>query len=113
MARASKDVWAKRVERWRASDLTAVEFASEIGVNVNTLRSWSWKLGANQDGRARGRPRATSSAATTPSFVELTPALLGASSLEVVVAERFVVRVPPSFDVTSLHELVRALESMA
>jgi hypothetical protein len=32
MARERRDVWEKRVERWRESGLTAQEYAAEIGV---------------------------------------------------------------------------------
>jgi len=31
--RVSRDEWAKRVERWKDSGLTAKEFASEVGIN--------------------------------------------------------------------------------
>ena len=34
--RTSREVWAKRVQRWQDSDLTAAEFAAEIGVNPKT-----------------------------------------------------------------------------
>jgi hypothetical protein len=37
MAREKREVWAKRVQRWADSRLTAKEFASETGVNENTL----------------------------------------------------------------------------
>lgn len=36
--------WAKRVERWCESGLTAQEYAAEIGVNANTLQHWGWRL---------------------------------------------------------------------
>src|SRR5215218_3845912 len=44
MARESREVWTKRVDRWRASGLTADEFASEVGIKSNTLKHWSWLL---------------------------------------------------------------------
>lgn len=48
MARESREVWAKRVERLAASDLTVAEFATEIGVNLlNPIRVGEW-------GRGRG-----------------------------------------------------------
>jgi hypothetical protein len=37
MARDTRTVGAKRVERLADSGLTAKEFAAEIGVNANTL----------------------------------------------------------------------------
>src|SRR5215208_7726439 len=51
MAREGREVWAKRVERWRDSGLTLKEFATEIGVNSNTLAGWRWRLG-NEGGGA-------------------------------------------------------------
>jgi hypothetical protein len=37
--RASRDEWAKRVERWRDSGLRAEQFAAELGINAGTLKS--------------------------------------------------------------------------
>ena len=37
MARATREMWAKRVERWADSELTAKEFAAEVGINAGTL----------------------------------------------------------------------------
>jgi hypothetical protein len=44
MARVSREVWAKRVERWKDSGLSAKEFAAELDVSPNTLTFWKWKL---------------------------------------------------------------------
>lgn len=62
MARESREVWTKRVERWRASGLTADEFASEVGIKSNSLRHWSWlldheKRGSRPDAARRARTR--------------------------------------------------------
>jgi DNA-binding transcriptional regulator YiaG len=71
MARTARKEWEKRVARLRDSDLTDGEFAAEIGVNVHTLRSWKWKLAAEQRAgtptravsarrrRTRTKPKAT------------------------------------------------------
>lgn len=59
MTRENREVWAKRVERLADSGLTAKEFAAEIGVNVNTLAGWRWRIGcrgSGDEGR-RGRVR--------------------------------------------------------
>ena len=95
MSRASREEWAKRVQRWRDSDLSGPEFAAEIGVNVRTLRYWSWKLGKEAvPPSTKTRPRPERRSATVPSFVEVAPALLGTDTgLELVVAERYVIRV--------------------
>jgi hypothetical protein len=45
MARATREIWAKRVERWAESGLTAAEFAGEADINARTLTFWKWRLG--------------------------------------------------------------------
>src|SRR5437588_1547497 len=56
MARESRQVWVKRVERWRDSELTAKEFAAEIGINASRLQHWRWRLNAER--RHAGREKA-------------------------------------------------------
>jgi hypothetical protein len=51
VARESRDVWLKRVERWRESGLRANEFAAELGVNAATLAEWKYRLAAKRYGR--------------------------------------------------------------
>ncbi len=34
---AIREQWAKRVERWKDSGLTAKEFAAETGINAQSL----------------------------------------------------------------------------
>lgn len=41
---ADAKTWAKRVAAWRASSLTAGEFATKAGVSPRTLRYWAWRL---------------------------------------------------------------------
>ena len=51
--KAGRAVWAKRVERWKESGLTAKEFATEIGVNPRTLSHWKWMLSKGERGREK------------------------------------------------------------
>jgi hypothetical protein len=44
MAKTTSAEWAKRVERWQDSGLTAKEFAAELNVNAGTLAYWKYKL---------------------------------------------------------------------
>lgn len=127
MARESRETWAKRVERWRDSGLTATEFAAEVGVNPRTLSYWKWRLGSKR-GRSLGsttakrgskktssrrtRSKKTAALAVRPlSFVEVTKATSALSSepfeVELVSGER--VRIPSSFDATSLSRLLDVL----
>src|SRR5687767_14066321 len=59
--RASRDEWAKRVERWRDSGLSAEQFATELGINAGTLKFWKYKLslpvGEEKKPRAEKRQR--------------------------------------------------------
>ncbi len=107
MPRASRDTWAKRIERWNESGLTATEFAQETGVNARTLTFWKWRLG--RDTRAkRGCP---------PTFVEVSPAAIRgdvvaeAEPLEVIVRDTVRIRVPSRCDVEAVRRLVAALEA--
>jgi hypothetical protein len=101
MGRDARATWAKRVERWSASGLSAIEFAAEIGVNARTLTYWKWKLGRTESRRAE--------------FVEVVPtsevAPSGAPSehLEVVLDGGVVIRVPARFDADALRRVVAAL----
>ena len=78
MGRDGREVWAKRVERWRESGLTAQEFATETGVNKNTLVHWSWKLGRADD----AGPVAPSKKATWVEIVGVTPPEVAATPTE-------------------------------
>lgn len=118
MKRETRETWAKRVERWKDSGLTADEFATEIGVNANTLKFWSSRLnsGTKGDGKRsregrtvqcrRGRRR------EAPEFVEVSSHLVmgSASPVEVVVGE-LVVRVVAGFDDDTLRRVLALLRS--
>lgn len=107
MTRASnREQWAKRVQRWKGSGLTAREFAAEMGFNLHTLRYWSARLRVEE--RNRGGARLI---AAKPKFVEVTEALTGAegvtgeTGLELRVAD-VVIRVPVGFDEHTLRQVL-------
>ena len=98
MARATRSVWAKRVKRWRASGLTAREFAARECCNRRTLAWWSSRLGREE----------------RPAFVEVTglvDATQREAMLEVVVRDGVRVRVARGFDAELLRSVVAALEA--
>lgn len=66
MARATRSVWAKRVQRWERSGLTAGEFASRLRINPRTLKWWRWTLASEQESGAASAP-----AIPAAQFVEL------------------------------------------
>jgi len=131
MQRGSAADWAKRVERWKDSGLTAKEFAAEMGLNASTLTYWSWKLRADRsDGgrkdtagaappkrrtgsRVKNKTGARSRA--TPKLVEVPVAevIATAPMLELVLQGSIHVRVPAGFDESTLVRLMRAVEGQA
>ena len=98
MGRASREVWIKRIERGRDSGLGAKEFAEQVGVEVDRLRHWKWRL-AKQD-RATNAASAESTSSAPFPFVEVTtaPALEREDTIiEVVAPSGFCIRVPARF----------------
>jgi hypothetical protein len=112
MARESREVWTKRVARWRESGLSANEFAAELGVNAATLAQWKYRLAA--DARA-AMPRETTLAPAALSFVEVNAAEAppvdaerpaAQSTFDVVLRNGITVRVPSQFDAAALRRVV-------
>ncbi len=99
MARASRSVWARRVEQWTRSGLSGAEFAARLGVKEATLRHWKWQLGHGPE---------TALSVRRPAFVEVLPPPTheSAESLEVVLGD-VRVRVPVGFDEETLRRLLR------
>jgi hypothetical protein len=124
MSRANRAEWAKRVERWKDSGLSAKEYAAETGLKASTLSYWSWKLRTSgeadcdrveTDAAAAGRLRRSKPVAGAAArFVELTapaPAPASTSALELVLSGGVRVRVTAGFDETTLTRVVRAVEA--
>lgn len=119
MERATRAVWAKRVERWKDSGLTAKEFAAETNVSPQSLSFWRWKLKREGSGSAStsvSRRRRTPAPAepSASSFVRLVPSTSikpakPAEMLELVLASGVIVRVPPRFDEATLARLMTVL----
>jgi transposase len=115
---AAREQWAKRVERWKDSGLSAKEFAAETGINANSLSWWRWQLSKGTEvpePRRRRRSRTATGAIAQPpplspmTFVEMTaPASL--DKLEVVLASTIRVCVRPGFDAVTLGRLLDVLE---
>jgi transposase-like protein len=105
--KASREEWQKRVERWRDSGLSAEQFASELGINANTLKFWSYKL-AKPAARAEGRRQRKPEPAIA-SFVELRSDV-ARSAFEVELGNGRRLSVPPSFEPSALERLLAILE---
>lgn len=123
MSRTSRAEWAKRVERWKDSGLSAKEFASETGLKASALTFWSWRLrkaGSEVVARVesspstnRKRAKSPSSTQPMPQFVELSASTTARASsmIELVLNHGIHVRVPTGFDEATLTRLVRAVEA--
>lgn len=104
MAKASD--WAKRVAAWRASGLTATEFAASEGYRSGTLLWWSSELKRRERrgssvGKAVGERSFVRMARVVPRAAEGTKLTLRVGSAEVEVRR--------GFDAGLLKEVVAAL----
>jgi transposase len=120
MSRTNRAEWAKRVERWKDSGLSAKEYAAETGLKASTLSYWRWRLGSNADRerrkrKAAGKAReAVAVAGLSGRFVELeaaAPVPAQQPLLELVLSGGLRVRVAAGFDEATLTRLVRAVEA--
>lgn len=126
MQRASAADWAKRVERWKDSGLSAKEFAADMGFKASSLTYWNSKLrraagpddnaqsrvsGAEHRAKSPARGKPASCAPAIPKFVELPVAEMVplAPMLELVLQGDVRVRVPADFDERSLVRLMRVV----
>jgi hypothetical protein len=119
MARESREVWAKRVERWRESGLSSEQFAAETGINAGNLRAWTYRLKAEQrrseEKRSPVETQALTwvevsapagSAATKSESLRAPVPSAATEKLELVLASGMRVRVPASFDAEALRRLL-------
>lgn len=118
MARADRDEWAKRVQRWQDSGLSAREFASEMGLKAASLSYWKWRLKQESEPQGRRAPKPRRAKPARPRFVEVRPAKLGAlvggvdARLELVLAD-CVIRVPGGFDDDALRRVLAVVAERA
>jgi transposase len=111
MGRESRETWAKRVERWQDSGLTAKEYAAELGINAHSLSWWKWRLAATKDSSPAPSPRRSRRAtpAGPMTFIEIPPPP-AIELFEVVLPSSLRVRVPATFDAPTLVRLLDVLE---
>ncbi len=110
MDRESRETWAKRVERWQDSGLTAREFAAELGIKAHSLTWWKWRLSGKAKAPEEPRPRRraarrASAPATALTFVEM-PSAVTTEPFELVLPTSLRIRVPAGFDAASLRRLL-------
>jgi hypothetical protein len=100
------------VGQWRASGLTAGEFARRHGLSEQSLRWWAWRLGTTlrESGAAARRGRKKPTPEVSPlTFVEMT-GVVQKEPLEVVLVNGVRVRVPADFEQSSLERLLDVVE---
>lgn len=109
MAGSKRATWAKRVEQWKRSGLTAKQFAARAGLNAGTLSYWKWRLGKEA---REGKPSGTALAkrGEPVSFVEVSPLPVATGRLEVGVG-RYTVAVEHGFDTGALDQVLDVLEA--
>ena len=62
----SRDEWTQIVKAWKASGLTAAQFAAQHGLKAKALSTWRWRL--------RTQPQRGSDSAPPPKLVQLSVA---------------------------------------
>jgi len=109
MGRADRETWAKRVERWKDSGLSAAEFATEIGVSAKALSWWKWQLSKGEKRKVARRPKAPKVALSPMTFVEMSaPARFDV--IELVLPSGVRIRVPAPVDSDALGRVLDVLE---
>ena len=100
----SRVEWARRIERWRDSGLTAAQFGADSNVNPRTLTYWKWVLSKESRGEKRVAP-----ASPSPAFVEIRTASSGVA-FELALANGSRLQIPAGFDAGTLERLLAVLE---
>jgi hypothetical protein len=97
MTKATRETWAGRVAKWRASGLTAREFGEREGLNAATLRWWASQLKREPHHEA--------------AFVEVTLKSAATSSLELIVRDGLRIQLTRGFDAELLRDVLTVLEA--
>ena len=108
--------WLDLMRRWHESQLTVREFCERH--RLSEANFYLWRRVLRQRGLIQDRPAALRPARSSPTpaaFVKLTVAAEppSATSVELVLSERRLLRVRPGFDPVTLLQLVRLLEEPA
>jgi transposase len=103
--------WAKRVERWQRSGLSAAEFGAREGIVGEQLSWWKWHLG-RRAAAAQGSP-APGKMRFVPARIVQHAAPAGSDSrVEVVLTNGRVVRIVGAVDAKVLTETIQVIEAL-
>lgn len=110
---AGREVWSKRVAEWRASGLTAAEFAVGRGFAGATLKWWSSELGAEAQ-RTDASPRSRGPVVRLAQVVRVPPARAASAPTAIVVELGGArVLVPTGADAATLTTVLAAVGAVA
>jgi transposase len=100
-------IWKRRLARWRQSGLSVAVFCHREGVSAPSLYAWRRRL-ASLDAPAAVTPSAVPGAVQESPFV---PVKLKSApiSIELLLPEGHILRLPEDFDIGRLVELLKAV----
>jgi transposase len=101
--------WAKRVERWQRSGLSAAEFGVREGLSGEQLSWWKWHL-ARKAAAAKGSLGLAKMRFVPARIVEQSAPARSDSRVEVVLTNGRVMRIVGAVDVKVLTELIQVIE---
>jgi len=118
MARTTKTTaagWARRVERWKRSGLTAAEFGAREGFDGKQLSWWKWHLsqraaGETSPARSKGATQSESVTFVPARVVDRARAPGVDGRIEIVLGNGRVVRVTGAVDDAVLVQALRVAE---
>jgi hypothetical protein len=93
--------WLERIESWKHSGLTQKAFCRQHGLELASFRRW--RAIAMREGKPED-----SSAVT---FLPVNVVEPGATNLTVVINDTLRVEIPVGFDLTTLRQVVQALQA--
>lgn len=107
--KSRQEYWAKHIEGWRRSGLTARDYAASAGINAGTLKFRKYLLGK------QSRERAMVAAPKPPSLplVEVLSSGRADARFELEFVDGKRLWVPTSFEVEALRRLLGVLERTA
>jgi hypothetical protein len=114
---AKERYWRRLLGQWRRSGLTGRDFCAEHQLSEPSFYAWKREIARRDQERTVGAQAATRvsapprpAAAALPAFVPVTMATPVASTLEVVLSDGRLLRVPAGFDADTLRQLLAVLE---
>jgi hypothetical protein len=107
---AKERYWRRLLRQWRRSGMTPRQFCVDQNISEASFYVWRREIARRDAHKAAAQKQP--SVAAVPAFVKLAmdPGTALPPAIEVVVAERRLLRVRPGFDADLFRQLVRLLE---